>query len=82
MRNGEQLVFARSFEGHTERRSYIEVLQKFTHIFDLHFMPELKAYCRLNRHGDIDEVARIITVDAGREYHGGTVVTFDRQLLD
>ena len=44
---GEQLVYSRHFEGFSHKNSYYEILQKFTHAFDLHFMEERNAYCRL-----------------------------------
>jgi hypothetical protein len=56
--HGEQLVFARSFDGRIDDRYYIEILQKFVHVFDLHFLPERNAYCRLDKHGDIEDVIR------------------------
>jgi hypothetical protein len=37
---GEQLVFSRRFEGRVGRKNYYEVLQKFVHLFDLHFLDE------------------------------------------
>lgn len=80
--NGEQFLFARSFEGDPQRRVMIEVLQKFVHVFDLHFIDERKAYCRLDRHGDIEDVIRIISIGAKGEEPEGTFVTCDRQVLD
>ena len=79
--SGEQLVFARSFEGVPERRSYIEILQKFAHVSGIHHMPERRAWCRLDRRGDIEDVVRVHHIVARGDYWGGTVVTFDRHLL-
>jgi len=79
---GEQLVFARSFQGNAQCRSYIEILQKFAHISDLHYVVERNAYCRLDRHGDVEDAIRIVTIKADQKYHGGTIVTFDRPILD
>lgn len=80
---GEQLVFARGFEGRRESKSYYEILQKFTHAFDLHLLEERNAYCRLDKHGDIEEVVRIVSMPKvkGDEF-GGTAVTFKRDVLD
>jgi hypothetical protein len=80
---GEQLVFAREFEGRVGENHYIEILQKFVHISDLHYLAERSAYCRLDRHGDIEEVVRIIEIPsvAGQMF-GGTIVTVTRQVLD
>jgi hypothetical protein len=63
---GEQLVFSRRFEGRVGRKNYYEVLQKFVHLFDLHFLDERNAYCRIDKHGDIEEVIRIVNVSQPR----------------
>jgi len=80
---GEQLVFTRGFEGSRDRKSYCEILQKFTHAFELHLLEERNAYCRLDMRGDIEEVVRIISIPRvkGDEF-GGEVVTFKRDVLD
>src|SRR6185437_10439211 len=44
---GERLVFQRFFEGRIGTKSYFEILQRFTHVFDLHYVDERSAYCRL-----------------------------------
>jgi hypothetical protein len=80
---GEQLVFSRSFDGRIGDKSYFEVLQKFVHLFDLHFLPERKSYCRLDRRGDIEDVIRITSRPKGTEdIFAETVITFNRDLLD
>lgn len=79
---GEQVVFARSFQGHAQRGSYVEVVQRFAHVFDVHHVAERNAYCRLDRHGDVEDVVRIIKIKADHEYYGGTIVTCDRRVLD
>jgi hypothetical protein len=80
---GEQLIFARTFEGRVGDKRYFEILQKFLHLSDLHYLPERKAYCRLDRHGDVEDVVRIIEipVEAGQLF-GGTIVTVTRKVLD
>ena len=79
---GEQLVFGRSFEGVQERRHYIEILQKLVHVFGIHHMPELNAWCRLDRHGDIEHVVRVVEIAPDGDVHGGTVVLFNRDILE
>src|SRR5713101_1784462 len=79
---GEQLVFIRSFEGRLGEKGYCEILQKFTHVFDLHFLEARNAYCRLDRHGDIEEMIRIVEIPAKGDGFGGTIVTFNHRLLD
>jgi hypothetical protein len=80
---GEQLIFAREFEGRVGDKRYFEMLQKFLHISDLHYLAERNAYCRLDRHGDVDDVIRIIEipVEAGQMF-GGTIVAVTREVLD
>jgi hypothetical protein len=82
LNGGEQLVFARSFEGRPSEKHYHEILQKFAHVFDLHFLEGRNAYCRLDKHGDVEDVIRIVTVPAKGDEYGGTVVTFERTVLD
>jgi hypothetical protein len=79
---GEQLVFARSFEGRVGNKGYFEVLQKFVHLFDLHFLTERNAYCRLDSQGDIEDVIRIVDVSAKGNAFGGTIISFRRDILD
>jgi hypothetical protein len=80
--DGEQLVFARHFDGRPGKKSYYEILQKFTHLFDLHHMEERNSYCRLDGRGDMEEVIRIVEIPGKGEEFGANVVVFDRDLLD
>jgi hypothetical protein len=82
LRHGEQLVFSRHFEGRLDKAHYYEILQKFIHLFDLHFLPERDAYCRLDKHGDIEDVVRIIDIPSKRDEMGGAIVIFTRSVLD
>lgn len=79
---GEQFVFARHFEGRLGNNSNIEILQKLIHVSGLHFLPDRNAYCRLDKHGDIEEAVRIIRIPGKGDDFDGTIVTFDRRLLD
>src|SRR5688572_25324336 len=40
LQSGEQLLYARSFEGDIERTTNFEVLQRLAHVCGLHFVPE------------------------------------------
>ncbi len=82
LNKGEQLVFARHFYGHMGDKNYFEVLQKFVQILDLHFVHERNAYCRLDKHGDLEDMIRIVKIPAKTEGSSGTVITFSRALLD
>ncbi len=79
---GEQLVFGRFFEGRLKNKNYFEALQKFVHTYNLHFLAERNAYCKLDKLGDIEDVIRIIELPAKGERGGGTIVLFKRELLD
>ena len=79
---GEQIVFAREFEGRQEQRSYIEVSQKLIHVFGLHWVPEREAYCRFDDRGDVEEVVRIGNVSAQTAGEEGRVVTVPRNIID
>ena len=80
---GEHLLFTRSFEGVRELDYYMEINQKFSHVCGIHRMPERKAWCRLDRNGNIEEVVQIIDIEAkGDDRYGGKIVVFDRELLE
>lgn len=79
---GEQLVFARSFEGRLGDKDYHEILQKFLHISEIHFLSERSAYCRIDSRGDIEDVIRVVEIPAKGDEFGGTVITFRRDALD
>lgn len=79
---GEQIVFARQFDGRQEQRSYIEVSQKLTHAFGLHWVPEREAYCRFDNRGDVEEVVRVVNFVGQSAYEQGRVVTMLRSTLD
>jgi hypothetical protein len=82
MKQGEQLVFSRHFHGRLGKKHYYEILQKFIHVFELHFLSERNAYCRLDKQGDIEDVIKIFELSAKGGEWGTNVVTFDRAVLD
>jgi hypothetical protein len=79
---GEQLIFSRSFDGRQEQKSYIELLQKFSHLFDLHYVPERNAYCKYDKRGDIEDTVRVVYVPGEGDRWGWKVVLIDRTTLD
>jgi hypothetical protein len=82
LRNGEKLVFPRSFEGRQGQKGYYELFQKFAHVFGLHFLAERNAYCRLDKRGDVQDVVRTIELPERGERGGIAIVAFDRATLD
>lgn len=83
LEKAEQLVFLREFDGRQEKGSYVEILQRLTHPFDLHYVPERNAYCRFDRHGDIEDVIRIIEIEDEEPRSGADrIVTIRRGVLN
>ncbi len=72
---GEKLIFRRSFDGVQKGESPIELNQKLVHSLDLHFVPERNAYCRLDDHGDIEDVIRVLRAELGNGRESLTAVT-------
>ena len=80
LRGGEKLVFSRSWEGGgDDDRFRLEVNQKLVHSLDLHYVSEREAFCRLDRHGDIEDVIRIVRPKGADSEH--VVVAIRRREL-
>jgi hypothetical protein len=79
---GTKFIFPRSFDGLLGEKHYFEVLQEFTHLLGLHFVPERRAYCRLDDRGDVEDMVRIIHIDRTASDLGGTVILFRRETVD
>jgi hypothetical protein len=57
-----QLIFSRTFEGWSgPGRNYYEMNQEYTHLADIHWRPESRAYCRFDGHGDLEPVVSVTT---------------------
>ncbi len=62
LENGVQLIFGRTFDGWTgQGRNYYELNQEYSHLTEIHWRPERRAYCRFNEHGDLESVVSITT---------------------
>lgn len=79
---GEKLIFRRDFNGVERERTVIEISQKLVHSLDLYFVAERNSYCRLDAHGDIEDVIRIIQRSDGKDDFRLDVVTILRADLD
>lgn len=83
---GEHLVFNRTLEGVEELSYYIEIQQDFSHVCGIHHMPERKAWCRLDQHGDIEEVVQVIDVaqedEEEKSEYSGKIILFNRDALE
>ena len=60
-------------------KRYIEILQDYVHVSDVHFWPERRAYCRIDNNGDLDEVVSM-TCDDSREHI--LLASFKREPLE
>jgi hypothetical protein len=79
---GEQIVFARTFEGKQEQKSYFEISQRLTHSLELHYVPERSAYCRFDDLGDIEDVIQTTEMTFGEAGEKGRSVIMDRHVLN
>jgi len=60
LKDAVQLIFGRTFEGwNGPDRIYYELLQEYAHLADIHWRPEMRAYCRFDEHGDIEPVVSV-----------------------
>lgn len=75
-------MFPRSFDGLLGEKHYFEALQEFVHVLGLHHVPERRAYCRLDKRGDVEDMIRIVHVDRSAGDLGGMVILFKREILD
>lgn len=81
LKGGEQLIFTRSFEGNLGEKSYVEVLQTFAHVFGLHHVRERNAWCRIDRHGDVEDLVRVLAIPVNGIGYSGKCVTASHRLL-
>ena len=80
LKDARLLVFAREVEGlKGGDRAYFEILQEYSHLSEIHWRSEQRAYCRFNEHGDWEPVVSVTT----REKQGCvTLVSFKRTDLE
>ncbi len=81
-KNAEKLLFTRSFTGYEDDKNYFEILQKFAHTIDLHYIGHKNAWCRLDENGDIEEVLRILKFPNKAGLDTEYVATVLRSVLD
>jgi hypothetical protein len=82
LRSGEQLLISRSFEGRLGDQHYFELSQKFTHTSDLHYVPERRAWCKLDHRGDIVDLVRVVEIPERGSSRGGLYIVANRRLVD
>jgi hypothetical protein len=79
---GQQLVFARSFDGRTVDKHYYEIAQSLTHAHNLHWTAERRAWCRFDENGDVEDVIKW-DEKAGRSgFETATCIAIDREVIE
>lgn len=63
LKNAQQLVFIRHFEGLYENPTYCEILQEFSHMSNVHWRDELSSYCCFDENGDFDQIVSVTIRD-------------------
>ena len=78
---GEQLVFCRGLSGVAELRDYVELSQQFVHVLGLHHIPERRAWSRIDRSGEIEDVVRVVRFSEEQTRTTGKVVLVKQSAL-
>ena len=79
LKNGKSLIFGRSFDGlKNTDQNYIELLQEYAHLNDIHWRPEHKGYCKFDQNAD---VINLVSLTKCQETDM-SLVTFLRQPLE
>ncbi|WP_421724781.1 hypothetical protein [Bauldia sp.] len=80
---GEQIIFSRSLPDVPQRGDYIEISQALSHLAGLHYIAERDAWCRLNRHGDLVDMLRVVHLPPSQgQSWGGTAVVIKARVLE
>ena len=80
LRESRPLLFARDVPvSADEDRVYYEVSQEYAHITNIHLMQEYGAYCRFDRHGDLEHA---VSLSIKRTDKNVSLITFKRDLLE
>ena len=61
--HAESLVARRSFSSVDKGKTRTEVSQRLVHALDLYWLEEESAFCRLDEHGDIEPILRVIDLE-------------------
>ena len=77
--DGRPLVFARSTEGLAGAESeYMEILQEYRHLANIHWRNEYRAHCRINRLGNWEPIVSMTQA----ERNGVSLASFKRGPLE
>ncbi len=81
LKSGVQIIFGRSFEGVQNNKSYYELNQKISHVLDVHYVPERRAWCKLDAYGDIEDIFKIIKLDSFPRNEIGKIICVKKEAL-
>ena len=79
LKDAHLLVFCRPFKGMSDTESYIEILQEYAHITEIHWRSERRAYCRLDQLGELENV---VTVTSREREPRVILISFKRDPLE
>lgn len=80
LENAKRLVFGRHFDGlQAKDSSYLEVLQEYVHLNEIHWRAEQRAYCCFDKYGDFDH---IVSVSSHQNTIDVNLVSFKREQLE
>lgn len=79
---GEQLIFARSFDGRAVDQHYYELAHSLTHAHGLHWTPERRAWCRFDDSGDVENVIRLEEIGGIDGYGDAAAIVIPREILE
>lgn len=82
LRKGKQILYIREFEGVPSREKYFELDQMISQVLDIHFLEERNAWCKLDDHGDIEEIVKVIEIEELRRQGLYKIVAFKKSALD
>ncbi|HEV2561553.1 MAG TPA: hypothetical protein VGT78_05375 [Rhizomicrobium sp.] len=78
---GMNLIYGRDFRGWSGPDStYFEIAQEYTHLSDIHWRPEERAYCRFDDNGDLHHSVSVTVRKDDRDEV--SLVSFDWKLLE
>jgi hypothetical protein len=77
---GQDLIFAREFQGWSgPDRVYFEINQEYSHLTEIHWRPEERAYCRYDDNGDL---AHVVSTTKGQGSDDVNLVSFAWEPLE
>lgn len=80
--DGQPLVFPRKFEGREVDKEYYEVNQSLLHAHRLHWTRQRRAWCRLNKAKDVEEVINWYSDNDQSDSERSRCITIDHETLD